>query len=355
MADNKNYYEILGITDEERKLSGKAFNDIVSKKYKKLALKWHPDRWVNGTDDEKKEAEEKFKEISEANSVLSDENKRLQYDNGGSDGGFNPFEGMNTDDFFKGFGFNPFGGFGRQRQRKGQDIGIVVDITLEESFNGCKKTVDIPTNEPCEHCHGTGSEDGKEHKCPHCGGTGRIVQSQSRGNMFMQNVTVCPYCGGTGKEIKDPCKECHGIGMKQVKNAKEIDIPKGIMTGMVMKLSGLGEQIKDGIPGDLMVQVNVLDDDYFEIFDDNISLVHTEIVDFNKALLGCETECKAIDGSKVLVTMPECTQDGKIFVYKGKGMPSLRNPNVRGDYMVRIKYKYPEKLTDEQKDKLKNF
>lgn len=342
----KNYYSILGITEEEKKLTGKEFSDCVSKKYKKLALKWHPDKWVNGTEEEKKNAEEKFKEISEANSVLSDENKRQKYDNGGDS-----FDGMNMGDFFH--DFNPFGGFGRM-QRQGDDIQITVTISLREAYSGCKKKISVPYEKPCPHCKGTGSEDGKNHPCPHCNGTGQIINRRSMNGVLFQSTTICPHCHGTGVVIENKCKECHGTGTALEYKEMEITVPKGVCTNMAMTIEGLGKTIENGIPGDLIIVFFVAQDNYFSTTD-GVNLIHTESVEFNKALLGCEIECDAVDGTKIKTNLPECTKDGDSFVYQGKGMPVLNYPGRYGDYRIVIKYIYPNKLTDEQKNKLKNF
>lgn len=343
--EKKNYYEILGITEEEKNLTGKSFNDCVSKKYKKLALQWHPDRWVNGTDEEKKTAEEKFKEISEAYSILSDETKRKQYDNGGRS-----FEDMDMSVFFR--DFNPFGGF--RRQRKGNDIQYMVTVTLQEAYSGCKKTISVPYDKPCPHCNGTGSEDGKTHKCPHCNGTGQIVYRKNMNGMMFQSATICPHCHGTGSVIKKKCKECDGTGFVKEYKDIEITVPKGIRTNMAMAMEGMGEHIDNGLPGDLVIVFNVTEDNYFST-NDGVNLIHTESVDFNKALLGCDVECKTVDGSIIKVKVPECTKDGEAFTYQGKGMPVLNHPGRYGSYTVVVKYIYPNKLTDEQKNKLKNF
>lgn len=345
------YYKILEITDEEKKLTGKAFNDAVSKHYKKLSLKWHPDRWVNGTEEEKKTAEEKFKEISEAKSVLTDENKRRQYDMGSNDNGFGG-AGDIYEDLFR--NMNPFGGFRQQRVKKGGNIEVTVTVSLKEAFSGGQKTIPVPTEKKCEHCNGTGSEDGKTHVCPHCHGTGQQINSHQNGNMFFQNITICPHCNGTGNIINNPCTECHGSGVKTEYSAMTIDIPKGVDNGIVMPIRGKGKIIEDGIPGDLLIHFNVTEDKYFER-SDGCNLIHTEEIKFNKALLGLDLECDTIDGEKITVKIPECTQDGKYFIIKGKGMPDINNPAVRGDMAIVIKYKYPKKLSNSQRDKLKSF
>lgn len=353
--ERKDYYEILGVghdvTPEELK-----------KQYRQKSLKWHPDRWVNGTEQEKKEAEEKFKEISEAYDVLSDPQKRAAYDNGGMD-----FEGMNIDpmDIFRrmaggsGFfddddmGFGPFGRRGR-RVKRGTDVRVNVTITLEEAYRGGYKTVDITREHQCDHCHGTGSEDGRDTTCPYCKGTGIIMQSQQLGpGQFQMFQRTCEHCHGTGKVVSNPCKECGGRGTKMTTTQERINIPAGVASGMSMAIPGLGNSIPDGENGNLIVVFNVIGDNYF-VRPDDVNLIHYEEVPFNEALLGFKKKFKCIDGTEVTVDAPELTPHGKAFIFKGKGMPDVNGRGV-GDYAVVINHKLPSKLTAEQKQKLKNF
>lgn len=343
----KNYYDILGITDKEKELTGADFSAIVNKKYKKLALKWHPDRWINATDKEKKEAEERFKEISEANSILSDPQKREEYDYGENIN----FNGFDAFDIFR----QMYNGSAFSSQvKKGTDIFIQVEISLDEAFKGGKKTIKYSQNKECKHCEGTGSSDKKVAKCPHCNGTGRIMNTVRKGNMVMQNITVCPYCHGTGSINPNPCKYCNGTGYEESFTNFDLQIPSGIDNGMRIMLKGKGNPIKNGINGDLIIEFVVKPDEYFERID-MVNLVHVEEVPFNDALLGFEKEVKTIDGEKVKIKAKECTEDNAKFVFKGKGMPDVNTPSIRGDYTVIIKYIIPKKLTQEQKDKLKNF
>lgn len=349
----KDYYDILGVDKN-------ASEEEIKKRYRSEALKWHPDRWANGTDEEKKTAEDKFKELSEAYEVLSDPQKRAQYDNGGMD--FN-FEGGDPMDIFRrmreSFGAGMFGGFGfgqqRNRPKRGDDITAHVTITLEEAYNGCEKTIKVPKNTPCPHCHGTGNEDGQEHKCPHCGGRGSITKTQQMGpGSFSMVTTPCPHCHGTGKEITKPCKVCGGTGISEEYREETVNVPAGISNGMTMIMQGMGNSVQGGINGDLHLVVTVKEDEYFSR-PDEMNLIHYENVPFNEALLGFKKKFKCIDGSEVTVDAKECTRHGEPFIFKGKGMPSMNNPLAHGDYAIVINYELPKKLTKKQKEILEHF
>lgn len=354
----KDYYAILGVGKDAGE------NDI-RKAYRTLAVKWHPDKWANGTEAEKKTAEEKFKEISEAYEVLSDPQKREQYDNGGTtfaqDGWSDPMDifrhmqemhGGFGGGFFDGFG--PFGN-GRARQKKGSDINAHVDISLEEAYNGCVKKVRVSKNKPCEHCYGTGNEDGKEHKCPRCDGKGVITKMAQMGpGSFSMSTTPCPYCNGTGKEVTRPCRHCNGTGLSNEYREEEIEIPQGICDMMTMRIPEMGNSIEGGVNGDMIVTVSVRPDPYF-VRPDDVNLIHYEEVPFNEALLGFRKKFKCVDGSEVVVDAPELTPHAKPFIFKGKGMPSVNNPRVHGDYAVVINYKLPSRLTKKQKEMLEHF
>ena len=364
----KNYYEILGITDEEKNLSASEFEKIVKKKYRANALKFHPDRWVNGTEEEKKEAEAKFKEISEANEVLSDPQKRQMYDNGGFEfdaSGFDPFEMFrNMSGGFSNGGFdNIFGSFfgnhrngGGKRVSKGSDIHTHITITLEESFNGAQKNVTFEREKLCNHCNGTGSDDGESTTCPTCNGSGVISKTIQRGpSAFQMTQSRCSACNGSGKIIKTPCKVCGGSGVKRETVTERFATPRGTADGMSLCLQGSGNPSKDGGPnGDLIITYHVIDNDYFTR-PDEVNLIHYDEIPFNECLLGFTKKYKTIDGGEVVVNAPELTKDGQAFFFKGKGMPHPQNPNMIGDYAVVINYKMPDKLTKEQKEKLKNF
>ena len=370
----KDYYSILGLSEDDKQLHGKEFDDKLSKSFRKLSLKWHPDRWVNGTDEEKKVAEEKFKEIAEAYSVLSDKEKRDQYDNQGAD--FNPFpEGFDPFDFvrshFPGFGAGggfggPFGGpFGQgdfnqtnpYGPRQGNTLRINMTVSLKEAYEGTSRKVKYEKKGVCEHCHGTGSDDGKSNNCPHCGGTGQITQRGYQGGITFSSSTPCPYCHGTGRLNSTgfkPCHVCGGSGTKAIMVEQDIPVPRGVDNGTIMGYAGLGDDGQRGGPaGNLEVVFTVTPDPYYERIGPNLG--HYEEVPFTKALLGFERDIKCIDGTTVKLKVPELTKDGASFIFKGKGMPTLdrfgRNgPN--GDMGVIVRYKLPTKLTKKQKDLL---
>lgn len=356
----KDYYEILGITEEEKKLSGEAFNDVCKKKYRSLAMKFHPDRWANKSEKEKKEAEEKFKDIAEANEVLSDPQKRAKYDNGGIDfdlDGFDPMDIFNRMSQMHGFGgFDGFGPFGGRRINKGSNITTDVTISLEEAYNGCTKEISINKDVKCTHCNGTGFSDGKNHDCPYCNGHGMVTQRKQVGNTIYQQSIPCGNCFGTGKDKSaKQCSHCDGTGFETSVVKEIVQIPKGIGDNMGFMVEGLGNAPEgDGINGDLFVRVHVKQDEYFKR-PDVVNLVHYEYVPFNEAMLGFKKDFKCIDGSEVTVYFKELTKPGETFFFKGKGMPDPNNPTVYGDYAVVINYKLPDKLTEKQKELLKNF
>lgn len=352
----KDYYSILGITEEEKNLHGKDFEKVVSKKFRALSLKYHPDKWVNASEKEKKEAEEKFKEISEANSVLSDENQRNQYDMQQS-GDWGP----NSDDFdmssfFR--GGNPFQGWGRSQQPpKGNDIKTNIQITLEEAYNGAKKTIKVRKSVKCSNCNGTGSSDGKTHKCPHCNGLGFTEKVTMSGNFVSSIRTGCSYCGGSGKTFSTPCSGCGGSGISYKYVDIDIDIPRGIKSGMNIKYEGKGDESPEGYAnGDLIVGFTVLPSNNFAQSGDN--LIYYDKVPFTQALLGYEKTITCIDGSKLKYKVPELSPDNKSLIFNGKGMPIIDGWGKiigYGDLAIVVKHEYPTSLTEKQKKALKNF
>lgn len=354
----KNYYEILGVDKN-------ASQDDIKKAYKKMAMKYHPDRMSGKSDSEKKEAEEKFKEINEANSVLSDEDKRRNYDQfGTADGapdmsGWDPFGG--GDPFG---GFNPFGGgfgggsgFFRERTPKGEDAEVVIQITQQEAYNGCKKDVTFKRNVRCSHCGGTGSEDGKRHECKNCGGTGYVSTRTQRGNTIIESRNVCPKCHGSGKEISNKCHKCGGTGLETINVTQKIEVPKGSFNGMAFGVRGEGHDSssKNGMRGDLVVRVVVIADERFVIDKNNpCDVLQTIELNLYDALVGCEKVVECIDGSKVKISIPEMTRDGKVFNVRGKGMPHIQE-NYVGNMKVIVKYNLPKTLSARQKEILKEF
>lgn len=355
MAEQKDYYEILGVSKD-------ASDDDIKKAYRKLAMKYHPDRWANGTEDEKKEAEQKFKEIAEANEVLSDPQKRQMYDNGGFEfdaDGFDPFEMFRNMGGFGGFSSmfdGMFSGGGRQRIKRGSNVQTHVSMTLEEAYFGGEKKVTVTRQKSCVHCNGTGSADGKTSTCSHCNGSGVLAKHIQLGpNAYQTIQTTCPHCNGSGKNITTPCSHCKSSGLETVTTTETFDFPRGLSDGMVLNFPNMGNEPNGGGQnGDLHIIVHIYAHSYYTR-PDEINLIHYDDVPFNECLLGFKKEYMAIDGTKVVVDAPELTPHGKAFIFKGKGMPHPNNPNIVGDYAVVINHKLPNKLTNEQKKKLKNF
>lgn len=345
----KDYYKILEMTDEERNLQGKEFQDALSKHWKELSLKYHPDKWVSATEAERKEAEEKFKDISEAHTVLSDEQQRRQYD----------MQQGGDDDMFSDFGdfWNPFG---RQQSRhtRGKDIYADVTLTMEQAYSGVNNfEINANKEESCPHCHGTGSEDGQRHTCPHCHGTGLITQTSHRGNTFFQQSSPCPYCHGTGSLIEKPCKQCGGSGMVRVQTTEKVDLPRGVRDGMNVSFSNRGCDSPDGGPkGSLNVTVHIAPKENFQWIGKD--LFYYDEMPFADAMLGCKREYKCIDGKKIKITIPELSRDGAQYRVAQKGMPIMDNFGQfrgLGDMYIVVKHKLPKKLTKEQKDLIKKL
>lgn len=349
-----NYYSILGLSDDDKNLNEKDFNEKLKKSYKNLARKWHPDKFSTKSEAEKKEAEEKFKEISEAYNTLSDPQKRQEYDfkqNGGMGDGFDPFGGFNPWDIF-----NRAQASQRQQMYKGQNVDVEVEITLEEAYTGGEKEVTYNTKTMCGNCNGTGSADGKTHTCPHCNGTGTISERRQHGNMTMINNRPCQHCNGTGKSFSEPCPHCHGEGMKTVTNKIKITIPAGVINGAYQTLQGKGCELPkgyNGVSGDLNVFFIVLPHKDF-IPEPNGGLRHVLNLNVIDALLGCEKKIKCIDGSEVSVKIHERVNNNHVFVIKGKGMP-IFNGNGKGDMRVVVQLEMPNSLSNKQRELLKKI
>lgn len=342
----EDYYKILGITEDEKKLSGKDFSNVVKKKFKKLAIKYHPDKWVKSSEEEKKNAEEMFKKINEANSVLSDPQKRRTYDLGGS----NSFFSKGYGDFFKDFNFG--GGF-YEEVNKGDDITIEVSVTLHDVHNGVNKTVNYERTRPCSKCNGTGSKDGEDITCPHCGGSGRIVQEKRMGNTMFRRETFCPHCGGKGKVIKERCPHCGGRGYESFEDKITLSIVNGVFDGAITKINGKGGIPKgNGINGDLIVIFREEEDEVLKR--DGNSLIMELELSLDESICGCEKNIKTIGGTTIKLKIPELTKPGKTFRLSGKGTYDIRSSGV-GDLFVVVKYKLPDKINSEQKKLIKDF
>lgn len=346
--ENKDYYSILGVNRD-------ASEEEIKKAYRKLALQYHPDRWANGTEEEKKTAEEKFKEISEANDVLSDPQKRQMYDNGGYQGG----PGVDPMEMFRKMAESMSGGFwggGNARNpNKGSNVEAMVVLTLKEAYDGGLHDVIINKHIQCHNCHGTGDAHGHNTICPECNGTGMVFETSQQQGMILRFNRTCSKCNGSGKIIKNPCPICHGSGEQIIATTKEYNIPRGLFDGASFVIPGEGNpSTTNGENGDLIIHVKVLDDDYF-IRHDATTLVHIEEVPFNEALLGTTRQIKCIDGTTTTLVIPELTRDDTDFKIPRKGMPHPQDNNIVGDMVVLVKHTYPNKLTQEQRKKLQDF
>ncbi len=349
----RDYYEILGI-------SKNASKDEIKRAYKKLALKYHPDR------NPSKDAEEKFKEISEAYAVLSDDTKRQQYNIFGHAG----FDQRYTqEDIFRGADFSNifedifgesfdifdmfFGrGFGRhRRQRKGNDIQYDLTIDFEESAFGATKEISIKKDSECSHCNGTGAEDGKLTECDNCDGTGLQRRTQRTPFGYFQTTTTCRNCNGEGKVARKICLNCNGYGIEKKSKKIKIKIPKGINNGQFLRVTGEGQDIKDGSPGDLFVVINVKPHKFFTREDNNIYLDFP--ISFSQAALGDEIKIPTLYGD-VKMKIPTETQSHTLFRLKGKGIEDVNGHSI-GDQLVRIIVKTPTKLSKKQRELLQEL
>ena len=359
MAEQKrDYYEVLGVD--------KSANDAeIKRAYRKLAKKYHPD--ANPGD---KEAEAKFKEASEAYAVLSDKDKRAKYDqfghaafDGGAGGGFD-FNEADFSDIFSdlfGGGFGGFGdifGGGRSQNsnapRKGANVRASVRISFQEAVFGCEKELELYLKEECPTCHGAGAKPGTQKTtCTRCGGKGRIVMQQQSFFGTVQNVTTCPECGGSGQIIKEKCSSCGGSGFISKKKHIAVSIPAGIDDGQSVRIREKGEPGVNGGPrGDLLVEVRVSSSPDFERHGFDVYSIAD--ISFAQAALGGEILIKTLDG-QVLYEVKAGTQPMTRIRLRGKGIPTIRNANVRGDQYVDLRVKVPTGLSQEAKEKLREF
>ncbi len=353
----KDYYAILGVNKG-------ASDDEIKKAFRKLALKYHPDRNPGN-----KAAEEKFKEVNEAYQVLSDHDKRAQYDQfgttdfsgqgdfGGFDfGGFHDFGGGFGDIFDTIFGGGNFGGFSdsaKNGPKKGADLQYTLNLTFEEAAFGATKEIEITRGEECRKCNGTGASPGtRPVTCDKCGGTGQIRISRKTGLGNFVTVTTCDKCGGTGTIIKTPCPDCHGTGRVRRRRKITIKVPAGVDTGNTIPLRNEGEPgTRGGEFGDLYVNINVLPHKIFKR--DGFDVICEMPLSFPQAALGAEIDVPTIDGL-IKYTVPEGTQNGTIFRLRGKGIPKLRGYG-RGDEILRIIVEVPTRLDESQKKLLRQY
>jgi molecular chaperone DnaJ len=349
MATTRDYYEILGLSKD-------ASPEDIKKTYRKLALKYHPDR------NKEPGAEEKFKEISEAYAVLSDDEKRAQYDRFGHAGINGQYS---AEDIFRGADFGGFGdifemffggGGGRRGPmgpRRGSDLQYDLYITFEEAAFGVHKDIDIPRTERCSNCSGTGAKPGTSPKrCPTCGGTGQIRTTRSGLGMQFVSTTTCSTCHGRGQIIESPCPVCSGTG--RVRNTRKItvNVPAGADSGMHLRLSGEGDSGEPGAPpGDLYVVIHVMEHPYFKRVDYDV--ISELSISFTQAALGADIMVDTLHG-KVKMNIPAGTQTHSVFRLKDKGIQHLHGSR-KGDQLVRVVIKTPTKLTQEQKELLRQF
>ena len=354
MADKRDYYEVLGVDKN-------ADDAAIKKAYRQLAKKYHPD-----TNPGNAEAEAKFKEASEAYAVLSDAEKRRQYDQfghaafqGGGGPGAGGFDFSDMGDIF-GDIFGDFFGGGRRSSaasngpRRGANIRTGVRITFEEACFGTKKEIDVTLKDECTTCHGSGAKEGSSPvTCTKCGGKGQVVYTQQSLFGMVRNVQTCPDCGGKGKVIKDKCPDCRGTGYTSARKTIEITIPAGIDDGQSIRIAGKGEPgVNGGTRGDLLVEVTVMRHPIFQR--DGYNLYSTAPISFAQAALGGDVRITTIDGD-VLFNIKAGTQTDTRIRLRGKGVPSLANRSTRGDHYVTLVVQVPEKLNAEQKEALRAF
>ncbi|MDY6915463.1 MAG: molecular chaperone DnaJ [Candidatus Cloacimonadota bacterium] len=365
----RDYYEILGVDKN-------ASDSEIKRAYRKLAMKYHPDKNKND-----KEAENKFKEASEAYEVLSDPQKRQKYDQYGhagvegafSNGGFSWDDFTHASDFSDIFGDGGlgnifesfFGGFGRSSRRRsssgsrssnrGEDLQISLSLTLEEIAKGVEKKIKINVMELCPKCNGTGSEDGKVQTCPQCHGTGRVHQTTRSLFGHMQTVSACPSCNGEGKIIKDKCSVCNSEGRVSKPKNVTVKIPAGVSEGQYVRLRGEGNTgRRGGSRGDILVLIKEKEHKFFERQDANLLLEYP--ISFSQAALGDEIKVPTLSG-KVKMKIPAGTQSGKVFRLRGQGLPHV-NSSYRGDLYVKVVIITPTKLKSGEKElfqKLKEY
>lgn len=366
MAQKRDYYEVLGVAKN-------ATEDEIKKAYRKIAIKYHPDR--NPGD---KEAEEKFKEAAEAYDVLHDPQKRQRYDQfgfAGVGGAGSNYQNMSTDDIFSMFGdvfsdlfggggasfggFSGFSGFGGgsrggRHVEKGSDLRLKVRVNLNEVATGVTKKFKINKYVTCPHCNGSGSEDGKKETCSKCNGTGATYRTMNTMFGHMQTQTQCEACGGTGSVIRNKCKQCGGQGIVKGEEIVEIKIPAGVQEGMVVNERGKGNAARwNGVPGD--IQVYIEEEPHPELLRDGQNLQYNLLLDVPTAILGGSAEVPTIDG-KVKIKIDPGTQPGKIMRLRGKGLPVVQGYGYgTGDLIVQIGVYIPENLSRDEKEAIEKL
>lgn len=354
----KDYYKILGVDK-------KATAEEIKKNYRKLSLKWHPDKWADKSEKEKKEAEDKFKDIAEAYSILSNDNKRKQYDMFGTVDGtsfnnrnFDPFEIFKNMGGFNDFeDLNPFSSFRKQKKvNKGSSIKFNVRITLEELYNNSKHTIKYKRYKPCKECGGKGTKSGKIETCSHCNGSGVITQTFQNGYMTSFQQIQCPYCNGSGEIITKPCPKCNGSGLELVEETFSFDVPIGCTDNTYTIIKGAGNypERNNGINGDLKLVFTVQPHEMYSIDKNNpFNLITSVKIPVLDCITGCKSEIIGLNGEKIKIDIKPFTQHGTKIILNKMG---LKYPNGKGDIIIYVKQKMPLKIDkDEQKiiDKLK--
>lgn len=377
----KDFYKIIGITDEEKKLHGKEFQNILKKKWKSLARKYHPDKYDGRNENERKEAEDKFKEIAEAYDVLSDEDKRLKYDNEGiydssifdtmfrnMSNSFHHFtqqcnNSSSSQSYFDDI-FNDFINHSKNSQQKhtnknGSNIILNLKVSLEDVYNSSTKEFNYMRNIPCSECHGSGiGDNGTVEICDKCHGSGVILNSKYTSFGNISQIITCDKCHGNGKIINNPCKQCNGTGLQRQKQTSSIKIPKGSVneTTILIKGGGNCSYNNEGENGDLYVKLIIEKHPSFDIDADNSYNLNTVIdVSVYDCILGTPQQVKAIDGHVYTLNIKQGTTNGSVYMLKGKGMP--HSNGSFGDLNVHIRQIMPSKLSYEDIElinKLKN-
>jgi molecular chaperone DnaJ len=347
----QDYYQALGVDK-------KASPEEIKRAYRRMAIKYHPDKNPGN-----KEAEAKFKECAEAYEVLSDPDKRKQYDQYGHEGlrgtGMHDFSRMNVEDIFSMPGFEDFfgsvfGGGGRRGGRRGgpmrgYDLETGVELTLDEVAHGTEKTIEFTRQDRCPECNGSGAAPGTQPtRCPLCGGSGQVA----KGGGFFQMVSTCPQCQGTGRIVKTPCPTCRGSGRVPKKRTVTIKVPPGVHEGQGIRVAGEGEPGRDGGPnGDLYVYVRVRSHEFLER--DGNDLIAVVPISFTEAALGATIEVPSLDGTRQL-KIPPGTQYGSLFRIRGQGLPDVRTGRT-GDELVQVTVETPTNLNDRQEELLREF
>jgi len=348
----RDYYEVLGVNKD-------ASADEIKRAYRRLAMKYHPDK-----NPDNKDAEARFKECAEAYEVLSDADKRRQYDQFGHDGlrgaGMHDFSRMNVDDIFSMFGLDDlFGGMfgggrgrraaGRSGPSRGYDLETNVELTLEDIAAGAEKTIEFSRQDLCAECTGSGAARGsKPATCPTCRGNGQVA----RGGGFFQMVSTCPQCQGTGQVITHPCSKCQGSGRVPKKRLVSIKVPAGVHEGQGIRVAGEGEPGRSGGPrGDLFCYVHVKPHEYLER--NGNDLIAVVPISFTQAALGATIDVPTLDGTQQL-KIPAGTQYGSVFRIRGQGLPDIRT-HRRGDQLVQVTVETPSRLNEKQEDLLREF